>query len=177
MAEKRRCENCGKAMKQQFIGLKHCKCGTSWQKGVGYFQRTNDMVFALERKVTKKGKNSIRTKQVPVVRYKPENQDIIDVIEQGDTLCALTANQCRACKGDKQTVDGCQPFLYNAGGKKYARIKVGDASDMYEGSGAVCTDCGAKRGYPHHVCCDCETCPMCGGQLFSCRCGLFDTPS
>jgi len=67
---KRRCENCGRVMKQQFIGLKHCKCGTSWSKTDGYFKRTPDMVFALERRVTKKGKNSIRTKQVPVIRYK-----------------------------------------------------------------------------------------------------------
>jgi len=67
---KRRCETCGRAMKQQFIGLKHCKCGTSWSKSGGYFERTPDMVFALERKVTKKGKNSIRTKQVPVIRYR-----------------------------------------------------------------------------------------------------------
>jgi hypothetical protein len=57
-------------MKQQFIGLKHCKCGTSWQKGVGYFERTNDMVFALERKIVKKSKNSIKTKQTPVISYK-----------------------------------------------------------------------------------------------------------
>ena len=68
---KRRCKNCGCAMKQQFIGLKHCKCGTSWSKSDGYFERTPDMIFALQRKVTKKGKNSIRTKQVPVIRYKP----------------------------------------------------------------------------------------------------------
>ena len=67
---KRRCETCGRVMKQQFIGLKHCKCGTSWSKTDGYFIRTPDMVFALERRVTKKGKNSIRTKQVPVIRYK-----------------------------------------------------------------------------------------------------------
>ena len=67
---KRRCVSCGSAMVQQFIGLKHCKCGTSWSKESGYFSRSNDMVFALERKVIKKGKNSVRTKQVPVVRYK-----------------------------------------------------------------------------------------------------------
>ena len=66
---KRRCASCGKAMKQQFIGLKHCKCGTSWSKADGYFERSPDMVFALQRKVTKRGKNSIRTKQVPVIRY------------------------------------------------------------------------------------------------------------
>ena len=67
---KQRCIKCGRAMKQQFIGLKHCKCGMSWSKADGYFERTPDMVFALRRKVTKKGKNSIRTKQVPVIRYK-----------------------------------------------------------------------------------------------------------
>ena len=65
---KRRCENCGNVMKQQFIGLKHCKCGTSWSKANGYFERTPNMVFALQRKVIKKGKNSIRTKQVPIIR-------------------------------------------------------------------------------------------------------------
>lgn len=70
---KRRCENCGRVMKQQFIGLKHCKCGTSWSKAEGYFERTSNMVFALHRKVTKKGKNSIRTKQVPVIRYKRDD--------------------------------------------------------------------------------------------------------
>jgi hypothetical protein len=57
-------------MVQQFIGLKHCKCGISWKKDIGYFERTPDMIFALERIVVKKGKNSVRTKQVPVIRSK-----------------------------------------------------------------------------------------------------------
>jgi len=46
---KKRCINCGRAMRQQFIGLKHCKCGTSRSKADGYFQHNSDMVFALER--------------------------------------------------------------------------------------------------------------------------------
>ena len=62
---KRICPNCGRMMKQQFIGLKHCKCGMSWKRDIGYFERTEDMVFALERK--KCGK---KWKQVPVIRYK-----------------------------------------------------------------------------------------------------------
>ena len=62
---KRPCPNCGKHMKQQFIDLRHCKCGTSWSKSMGYFQRANDMVFALERR-----KNGNKTKQVAVIRYK-----------------------------------------------------------------------------------------------------------
>jgi len=67
---KRRCINCGRAMVQQFIGLKHCKCGMSWKKDIGYFERTSNMVFALQRRVTKKSKNSMRTKQMPIIRYK-----------------------------------------------------------------------------------------------------------
>lgn len=52
-------------MKQQFIGLQHCKCGMSWKKDIGYFERTGDMVFALERRKTGK-----KTKQCPVIRYR-----------------------------------------------------------------------------------------------------------
>ncbi len=62
---KDRCPGCGRKMKQQFIGLKHCKCGMSWKRDIGYFERTEDMVFALERR--KCGK---KWKQVPVIRYK-----------------------------------------------------------------------------------------------------------
>ena len=58
------CPNCGRKMKQQFIGLQHCKCGVSWKKGVGFFERTTDMKFCLERR-TVRGK----VKQCPVIRY------------------------------------------------------------------------------------------------------------
>ena len=59
------CPNCGRKMKQQFIGLQHCKCGMSWKKGSGFFERSGDMVFALQRR--KVGK---KIKQCPVIRYK-----------------------------------------------------------------------------------------------------------
>ena len=52
-------------MKQQFIGLKHCKCGMSWKRDIGYFERTEDMVFALERRNFGK-----KWKLVPVIKYK-----------------------------------------------------------------------------------------------------------
>jgi len=73
VSNKRVCPNCGKKMVQQFIGLKHCKCGISWKKDIGYFERTSDMVFALQRQVVKKSKNSVKTKQVPVIRHKNED--------------------------------------------------------------------------------------------------------
>lgn len=59
------CPNCGRKMKQQFIGLQHCKCGMSWKKDIGFFERTSDMVFALERQTVGK-----KVKQVPVVQRK-----------------------------------------------------------------------------------------------------------
>lgn len=62
------CPRCGKKMKQQFIGLQHCKCGISWKRDQGYFERTPDMVFCLQRK-TINGK----TKQFPVIRFKGED--------------------------------------------------------------------------------------------------------
>ena len=30
------CPVCGRKMKQQFIGLQHCKCGMSWKKDIGF---------------------------------------------------------------------------------------------------------------------------------------------
>ena len=55
------CPVCGRKMKCQFIGLQHCKCGMSWKKDVGFFERTSDMVFTLERV-----KNEKKVKQRPV---------------------------------------------------------------------------------------------------------------
>ncbi|MCQ4718303.1 transposase, partial [Flavonifractor plautii] len=65
MSSKRVCPNCGRKMKQQLIGLFHCKCGLSWKRDIGFFERTPNMVFALER--IQAGK---KVKQVPVIRYK-----------------------------------------------------------------------------------------------------------
>lgn len=54
-------------MKQQFIGLKYCKCGISWLKDVRYFQMTPDMIFCLER-VKVDGK----VKQIHIIKYQNE---------------------------------------------------------------------------------------------------------
>ncbi len=66
---KKICPNCGRKMKQQFIGLLHCKCGISWKKDIGYFEHTSDMVFALERKTVAK-----KTRQLPVIHTKEANR-------------------------------------------------------------------------------------------------------
>jgi hypothetical protein len=59
------CPGCGRKMKQPFIGLQHCKCGISSKKDIGFFERTSDMVFALERRTIGK-----KVKQIPVIQYK-----------------------------------------------------------------------------------------------------------
>ena len=59
------CPRCKRKMKQQFIGLLHCKYGLSYHKDLGYFERSEDMIFALERKRIGK-----KVKKVPVIRYK-----------------------------------------------------------------------------------------------------------
>ena len=64
------CPECGRKMKQQFVGLKHCECGMSWLKSEGYFQRTPDMIFCLKR--VKVGK---KTKQIPVIKYKNDTDN------------------------------------------------------------------------------------------------------
>lgn len=65
------CPNCGKVMVQQFVGLKHCICGLSWKKGTGYFTRTSDMVFELERRGDRK-----QARQVPVIRYNRDSRPL-----------------------------------------------------------------------------------------------------
>lgn len=64
------CPVCGRKMKCQFNGLQHCKCGMSWKKDVGFFERTSDMVFTLER-VT----NGKKVKQRPAIRSKREKSN------------------------------------------------------------------------------------------------------
>ena len=73
------CPVCGRKMKHQFHGLLHCKCGISWIRGEGFFERTSDMVFALERRRIGK-----KVKQCPVIRYRgiPEEPDIWEYEEE-----------------------------------------------------------------------------------------------
>ena len=63
------CPNCGRKMKQQFRGLQHCRCGISWKRNICYFERTSDMIFALQR--VKVGK---KVKQRPVIRVKEQKE-------------------------------------------------------------------------------------------------------
>ena len=137
-----------------------------------------------ERKVTeakerKKQREAKKNQSASAQRHVTHLDDPLCEAFEDDSVPGY--ERCRTCLKDMRAVDGCQPQLYSAGGKKHDRIRVGDAGDMYEdvdgGSGSRCSDCNARHGFPHHVGCDCESCPVCGGQILSCGCTLFDTPS
>lgn len=64
-ASNKTCPRCGRKMKQQYIGLQHCRCGMSWKKDAGFFERTGDMVFCLQRR-----KVGSKVRQFPIIHYK-----------------------------------------------------------------------------------------------------------
>ena len=59
------CPSCARRMEQQFIGIQYCRCGISWKKGMGFFERTSNMPVVLAlRKIGKK------FKKCPAVHYR-----------------------------------------------------------------------------------------------------------
>lgn len=92
--------------------------------------------------------------------------------DRDDENAEVTGFICPFCKGDITKVIGCTLSAFIYAGKEYERFKVGGAGDFFEGAddGATCGDCGSLYGHYHHYGCDCEHCPVCGGQLITCRC-------
>lgn len=80
---------------------------------------------------------------------------------------------CRYCGCEMLTAEGCGISKVRIGGRVYPRIRFGGRGDLTEGTGksSRCFDCNALTGHFHHVGCDAERCPKCGGQLISCSCG------
>ena len=52
--------SCGRKMKCQFNGLQHCKCGMSWKKGEGFFERTSDMALRWNGVKSRRNSSNVR---------------------------------------------------------------------------------------------------------------------
>ena len=74
MPTQKRCR-CGRLMRRQFDDLFHCKCGTSWSAGKGFFVRTNDMTVE-----TKRIKVGNQVKEQHIVISRPEAKKVNDTL-------------------------------------------------------------------------------------------------
>jgi hypothetical protein len=81
---------------------------------------------------------------------------------------------CKFCSGEMHEVAGCilEPIQTVDG--PLDPVKYGSEVDpehpSHHGPIRRCGDCAALPGNYHHVGCDLEECPRCGGQLLSCDC-------
>src|SRR5512146_2208893 len=81
---------------------------------------------------------------------------------------------CDVCRREMATAEGARgcsdgPRVRSSEGIPLRRVP-------HDGPGR-CGDCGVLPGALHHLLCDIETCPACGGQLLSCGCEVQGEPA
>ena len=73
--------------------------------------------------------------------------------------------KCRDCKQVMAPGVACTVKTVKINGKKFDRTTT-----HFDEPSGHCHDCNAPHGGLHHLGCDVERCPACGGQLISCGC-------
>ena len=69
--------------------------------------------------------------------------------------------------------EGCSVTDTVLNGRELTRIRLGsESAEWWLGRAPEtrCHDCVVRTGQFHHVGCDMEECPACGGQMLSCDC-------
>lgn len=81
----------------------------------------------------------------------------------------LLGATCELCGQHMSKSSGCTCKTVYSGKDTYPRIPFGD---VYTTKTERCPDCNAAPGKYHHLNCDMEICPVCGGQLLGCECDI-----
>lgn len=76
---------------------------------------------------------------------------------------------CNVCGQEMLIATGCSLVTVTIQGKKFDRLVESIHDDSKD---KRCHDCGRLNDgdHLHHLGCDMEKCPVCGGQLFWCNC-------
>jgi len=92
-------------------------------------------------------------------RYKVRIQELMNEADEQQLLIIDQQDEIRRLKStNMQTYD------------EYIEHILQALTDHFDEGNGRCHDCNIKHGGFHHLNCDVERCPKCGGQLISCGC-------